>query len=64
MKIEAVVINDEKAKKYFAFIRQFPGVCAQADSIAEIKIKMEKHFQAFKQRISNQEIQFNEAETF
>lgn len=64
MKIDAVIINDTKAKKYFAFIRQFPGVCAQADSIAEIKIKMEKHFHAFVNRINKEEIQFNEAETF
>jgi predicted RNase H-like HicB family nuclease len=64
MKIEGVVINDAKAKKYFAFIRQFPGVCAQGDTIEETEAKVNKYFRSFIDRMENEEIKFNLSETF
>lgn len=47
MNIEGVIITDEKAKKVFAFVRQFPAVCAQADTEEEVKIKIETNFRHF-----------------
>lgn len=64
MIVNAIIINDEKAKKHFAFIRQYPGVCAQGDTISEVKAKIEKHFNAFKERINSEKIQFSQPEDF
>jgi len=47
MKMTSIIINDKKANKYVAFMKQFPGVCAQGDSIKEVKGKIKKHFDYF-----------------
>lgn len=64
MNIEGVIIKDVNANKYFAFIRQFPGVCAQADTKKEVSFKIEKSFKAFIEKMKKDEILFNEEEKF
>lgn len=62
MKIEGVMIRDTKANKFFAFVRQFPGVCAQGDSPQEVDSKIEKNFKAFIKKMQSEKIEFTESE--
>jgi len=59
MKIKGIIINDEKEGKYFAFVDQFPGVCAQADTFDEVKVKVNKNFSAFLDRMGKGHVEFN-----
>lgn len=56
MKIHGVVIEDKEAGVFFGFVHQFPGICAQGNTIQEVKEKVNKYFQAFKDRINEVEM--------
>jgi predicted RNase H-like HicB family nuclease len=60
MKIEGIIIKDADKGKWFSFIRQFPGICAQGDTIEEAKTKMNTYFQAYLERMSRSEIDVEE----
>lgn len=62
MKIEAVMINDKKAKKHFAFVKQFPAVCAQGDSIGEVQSKIKTNYISFIERMMNEKVEFTQSE--
>ena len=62
MKIEGVIINDKSGNKYFAFVKQFPGVCAQANSIADVQIKLDAHFASFIDRMTKERVEFSNDE--
>lgn len=47
MKISGVIIRDEQKGKYFAFVEQFPGICAQGNTAKEATTKMNAYFQRF-----------------
>lgn len=62
MKIKGVVIKDEETGKFTAFIRQFPGICAQADSTKEAEVKLQAYYKAFIERMRNQEVDIEDEE--
>lgn len=47
MKIDNIIIEDKKTGFYFIFIRQFPGICAQAKTIKEASKKINTYWQKF-----------------
>lgn len=61
MKINGVVIEDEAAGKFFVFIEQFPGICAQADSFEEADTKVNTYYQAFIDRIKTQQVSMDKS---
>ena len=52
MKINGVVIRDESKNVYFSYIKQFPGICAQADSFDAVTKKIERHFKVYMEQKS------------
>ncbi len=60
MKIKGIIINDVEAKKYFAFVNQFPGVCAQGDSMKEVKVNIMRNFRYFIERMRNEDMEYTE----
>ncbi len=42
-----IMIKDKKTGKYFGFVRQFPGICAQGDTPQEMHVKVHKFFKSF-----------------
>ena len=54
MKIDSVIIKDVATGKFFAFIRQFPCICAQANSIQEVDVKINSYFKSFIDKIKNE----------
>jgi predicted RNase H-like HicB family nuclease len=64
MEISAVMINDAKSNKYFGFIRQFPGICAQGETQQEVNEKINKFFKAYVERMQQAEIKFTENDIF
>lgn len=64
MKINSIMVHDVKAKKYFAFVKQFPGVCAQGNSKAETVKKINKNWFAFIKKMSEEKIEFEQASNY
>lgn len=62
MKIKGVIIKDAESGKLTAFIRQFPGICAQGDSVQEVDTKLNAYFKAFIERIKNEEVDIDESQ--
>ena len=60
MKIEGVMIRDKEKGFFFAFVRQFPGVCAQGRTFEEADRKVNTYYQAFIERIKNEKIEMEE----
>jgi hypothetical protein len=60
MKIEGVIINDVKAQKYFAFIKQFPGICAQSDTVEGVQKKIDTYFSSFMDRMTKEKVDFSD----
>lgn len=56
MKINGVVIRDTKKDKFFAFVEQFPGICAQGNTAKEATDKMNAYFQMFIERVKGKEV--------
>lgn len=54
MKINSVIIKDQKAKIFFGFIRQFPGICAQSDTFEGVREKINKYFKKYVERMKNE----------
>jgi len=64
MEIQGVMINDAKSNMYFAFISQFPGICAQGKTKEEVDEKIHKYFQSYVDRMQNASIKFTENDVF
>lgn len=47
MKLNGVIIQDKLSGKYFGFVQQYPGICAQADNIATVQSKLDRYMKAF-----------------
>ena len=60
MKITSVVILDEGKGIFFAYVKQFPGICAQAKSIEEVRKKLNQYFKSFAERMSKQDVELDE----
>ncbi|MBS1505500.1 MAG: type II toxin-antitoxin system HicB family antitoxin [Bacteroidetes bacterium] len=60
MKIDGVIIKDATTGKFFGFVRQFPGVCAQANTVNEVSEKINAYFQIFVNKLKNEEISMDE----
>lgn len=60
MKINGVIIQDTKSEKVFGFVQQFPGVCAQGDTIVEVQQKIDKYFESFIERMGKQQVEYSE----
>lgn len=43
MKVVPVIIKDTSSGTYTGFVKQFPGVCAQADSIDNLIAKLDSY---------------------
>lgn len=62
MKIDGVIIEDSKTGQFFTFIRQFPGICAQGDSVESATIKVNQYFQKYIEKMSNQEVDMDDSQ--
>ena len=62
MDIQGIIINDRHKSKYFAFVKQFPGICAQADTADEAINKMNVYFKSFIEDMRNKNIQMDDEE--
>lgn len=62
MKIHGVMIKDEATGKFFAFVRQFPAVCAQGNSVEEAHAKVNAYWKAFTERMKNQDVQMDDTQ--
>ena len=47
MKIFGVVVKDTESGKFFGFIKQFPGICAQGDTFEQVHVKVNAYFRKF-----------------
>lgn len=45
--IHGTIIHDTKAQKYFGFIKEFPGVCAQGNTKEETINKINRNWSKF-----------------
>jgi len=61
MKIQPVIVKDVKSKVYFVFIKQFPGICTQANTIEEAEIKINKYWQEYIRRWKKEQIGMDES---
>lgn len=43
MKLDAIIIKDNASDTYTGFIKDYPGVCAQASNIDDLKAKLDKY---------------------
>lgn len=60
MKIDGVMIEDKINGVFFAFIRQFPGICAQGNSPEEAHQKVNKYFKTYIDRIKDQQVDIDD----
>jgi len=60
MNIHGIIIKDEENDKFFAYVKQFPAICAQAESIEAVTEKISTYFKAYMERVANQEIEMTE----
>lgn len=56
MKIDGVMIEDKDKGTFFAFIRQFPGICAQGKTVEEAHEKVNAYFKKFIEKMKDQEV--------
>ena len=47
MKISGVIVKDEETDMFFAYVKQFPGICAQDESIDKVKGKIDAYYNSF-----------------
>jgi predicted RNase H-like HicB family nuclease len=64
MQIKGVIIKDKAASTYFGFIKEFPGICAQANTPEEVSIKINVYYQKFIERLNHTPIEFEETSMF
>jgi predicted RNase H-like HicB family nuclease len=62
MKIDGVIIKDKETGQFFGFVRQFPGICAQADTVEETDRKVNVYYKAFIDRIKNEQVDMRDEE--
>lgn len=62
MKLEPVIINDEKMGVFFSFIRQFPEVSAQADTVEEVISKLQSNWETHKRFLNTKELDSSDVE--
>ena len=62
MKIDIVQIKDTSSNKYFVFMKQFTGVCAQGDSKEEANSKVKSYFKAYIEKVQKNEVEYSESE--
>jgi predicted RNase H-like HicB family nuclease len=59
MKINGIIIKDAKENVFFAYVKQFPGICAQAGSIEEAQKKINEYFKAFIEKMSHENVEMD-----
>lgn len=52
MNISGVIIKDKNDEFYFGFVKQFPAVCAQGDTVKEVNEKINIYWKSFIDRMS------------
>ena len=57
---DAIMIKDKKSGKFFAFVSQFPGICAQGDSFEEASSKVNTYYKTFIEKMRGKDIVTNE----
>lgn len=56
MRIEPVIIEDQDKSVFFVFIRQFPAVCAQGQTMEEAAQKVNTYWKKFVDTMKDQEV--------
>lgn len=60
MNISGIMINDEKKGVFFAYIKQFPGICAQAETAEEANRKVNHYFKKYIEKMSQTDVEMVE----
>ena len=63
MKLTGRILQNEKTGNYTAFIREYPGVIAQGNTVEEVKQKLAKAFLNFIDFSMKRNIEFSEPDT-
>ncbi len=50
---ERIMIRNSKTGKFFGFITQFPGICAEGESKAEVRERIERYWREFVAKIES-----------
>jgi len=58
MKVTGIILDDGKgAGPYFGFLKQFPSVCAQADTIDGVSDKLDAYLKIHLKRLADNGIE-------
>ena len=60
MKLMGIITDDKKTGYFTAFVKQYPKVLAQARTIDEVKLKLDKAWDNFTEYARHREIDYAE----
>ena len=59
MTLDAIIIKDSKSKTFTGFIRQYPGVCSQANDVGQLKKNLDKNLRLYFDYVQKSDLQLN-----
>lgn len=59
MTLDVIIIKDSKSKTFTGFIRQYPGVCSQANDVGQLKKNIDKNLRLYFDYVQKSDLQLN-----